>query len=48
MARPLKREKKDTKSMVLHAASKLFIERGYSNIIEKLSKIGAKIKMEEL
>ena len=31
MARPLKREKKDTKSMVLHAASKLFIERGYSN-----------------
>lgn len=29
MARPLKREKKDTKSLVLHAASKLFIERGY-------------------
>ena len=31
MGRPLKREKKDTKSMVLHSASKLFIERGYSN-----------------
>ena len=31
MARPLKREKKDTKSLVLHAASKLFIERGYHN-----------------
>ena len=30
MARPLKRKKSDTKSMVLHAASKLFIERGYS------------------
>lgn len=31
MGRPLKREKKDTKSLVLHAASKLFIERGYHN-----------------
>ena len=31
MARPLKRNKKDTKSLVLHSASKLFIERGYHN-----------------
>lgn len=29
--RPLKRARGSTKSLVLHAASKLFIERGYSN-----------------
>ena len=31
MARKLNREKKITKSMILHSASKLFLERGYSN-----------------
>ena len=31
MARPLKREKGKTKSLVLHSASKLFIEKGYTN-----------------
>ena len=31
MARPLNRKKEVTKSLVLHSASKLFIERGYSN-----------------
>ena len=31
MARPLKRERGVSRSLVLHAASKLFIERGYSN-----------------
>lgn len=31
MARPTKRKKGVTKSMILHAASKLFLERGYSN-----------------
>ena len=31
MARPLNREKGKTRSLVLHSASKLFLERGYSN-----------------
>ena len=31
MARPLNRKKEVTKSLVLHSASKLFIERGYAN-----------------
>lgn len=31
MARPLKREKGKTRTMVLHAATKLFLENGYSN-----------------
>lgn len=31
MGRPLKREKGKTKSLVLHSASKLFIEKGYTN-----------------
>lgn len=31
MARPTKRKKGVTKSLILHAASKLFLERGYSN-----------------
>jgi AcrR family transcriptional regulator len=31
MARPLNRKKEITKSLVLHSASKLFIERGYAN-----------------
>jgi AcrR family transcriptional regulator len=31
MARPLNRKKEITKSLVLHSASKLFIERGYEN-----------------
>ena len=31
MARPAKRKKSVTKSMVLHAASKLFLKQGYVN-----------------
>ena len=31
MARPVKRKKSITKSMVLHAASKLFLKQGYVN-----------------
>ena len=31
MARTLKREKSETRSLVLHSAAKLFINRGYSN-----------------
>ena len=31
MARTLKREKTETRSLVLHSAAKLFINRGYSN-----------------
>lgn len=31
MARPLKRERGISRSLILHSASKLFIERGYSN-----------------
>lgn len=31
MARALKREKTETRSLVLHSAAKLFINRGYSN-----------------
>lgn len=31
MARPLNIKKEVTKSLVLHSASKLFIERGYAN-----------------
>lgn len=31
MARPLKRERGISRSLVLHSATKLFIERGYSN-----------------
>ena len=46
MARPLKREKKDTKSMVLHAASKLFIERGYSNT--RIKDIADEVKVKKI
>ena len=31
MARPLNREKSKTRSLVLHSATKLFLENGYSN-----------------
>jgi len=31
MARPLKREKGVSRSMILHSATKLFLEKGYSN-----------------
>ena len=31
MARPLKRKKEATKSLILHSAAKLFIDRGYGN-----------------
>ncbi len=31
MSRPLNRKKEETRSLVLHSASKLFIENGYSN-----------------
>ncbi|MBQ3000948.1 MAG: TetR/AcrR family transcriptional regulator [Bacilli bacterium] len=31
MARPLKREKGQTRSLLLHAATKLFLEKGYAN-----------------